>query len=152
MQPTASPQELVHIAHRLAYSTHLRRTAFTLPSLLLAAFSTFHERTVMQALRGGRSALQLLAQPCSLQISNLSSLASLGSWWQGSATPTATSAAGVSLQRLAALWPALLPSPLSDSQWLAVPKHKASSPAVLSPCNVSKLQKTDAVQPTSPCL
>ncbi|KAI3430432.1 hypothetical protein D9Q98_005027 [Chlorella vulgaris] len=80
----------------------------------------------MQALRGGRSALQLLAQPCSLQISNLSSLASLGSWWQGSATPTATSAAGVSLQRLAALWPALLPSPLSDSQWLAVPKHKVS--------------------------
>ncbi|KAL4857367.1 hypothetical protein ACK3TF_002248 [Chlorella vulgaris] len=78
----------------------------------------------MQALRGGRSAMQLLVQPCSLQISNLSSLASLGSWWQGSATPTATSAAGVGLQRLAALWPALLPSPLSDSQWLAVSRHR----------------------------
>lgn len=52
------------------------------------------------------------------QSSGFSSL-TLGSWWQGTTSPAASSAAALGWQRLAGLVPSL-----ADSQLLAAPKQK----------------------------
>lgn len=75
-----------------------------------------------QAARHALKGLQLLggrAGCAAQQCSGFSSL-TLGSWWQGSSSSAAAPAAALGWQRLRDL----LPAPLADAQWLAVPKHK----------------------------
>ena len=73
------------------------------------------------ALRGGRGALQVLhiRGPWAAQQSSGFSSLTLGSWWQGTTSPAASSAAALGWQRLAGLVPSL-----ADSQLLAAPKQK----------------------------
>lgn len=75
-----------------------------------------------QAARQALQGLHLLggrAGWAAQQCSGFSSL-TLGSWWQGSSSSAASTAAALGWQRLRDL----LPAPLADAQWLAVPKRK----------------------------
>ena len=75
------------------------------------------------ALRAARQGLQLLGGQnawAAQQSSSFTSL-TLGSWWQGTSSPAAASAAALGWQRVTALIPSL-----ADMQWLAAPKKKAS--------------------------
>lgn len=80
----------------------------------------------MAAARATRQGLQLLSGRSGLwaaqQSSGFTSL-TLGSWWQGTASPAAASAAPLGWQRVTALLPSL-PATLEDAQLLAAPKKK----------------------------
>jgi len=75
----------------------------------------------MSGLRASRAALQLLGGRAGFAAQQSSSFTSLtlGSWWQGTASPAAASAAALGWQRVTALIPSL-----ADTQLLAAPKKK----------------------------
>lgn len=76
----------------------------------------------MAAFRAARQGLQALCSAPALAAQQQAGFTSLtlGSWWQGTASPAAANAAALGWQRVTALLPSL-----EDMQLLAAPKKKA---------------------------
>ena len=77
----------------------------------------------MAAFRAARQGLQALCSAPALAVQQRAGFTSLtlGSWWQGTASPAAANAAALGWQRVTALLPSL-----EDMRLLAAPKKKAS--------------------------